>query len=131
MSFLGKILKSKKAADASKEKKEEKNIPEAREIRGEPHMTHPLVLGVLRGSHVTEKAASFAGARAYVFRVTTRANKPEVKKAVEARYGVHVEAVRMLAAHKKARMRGRIQGWKPGFRKAVVRVKEGEVIEMK
>lgn len=88
------------------------------------------VLGVLLGAHVTEKSASLAKSRSYVFRVTARANKPQVRKAVESRFAVHVDSVRMLAARKKARMRGRIKGWKPGFRKAVVRIKQGETIEV-
>ncbi len=130
MSFLGKILKAKKTPEAAKEKKE-KPVSDSIAPRSESPASGKIVLGVLRGPHVTEKAASFAGINVHVFRVTDHANKIQIKKAVEARYGVHVERVRVLAAHKKSRVRGKIRGWKPGVKKAMVRIKKGETIEIK
>lgn len=128
MSFLGKIFKKDRKKETPKAA-EEKKADRVPEVSREPYAVRPAVLGVLRGPHITEKAAGFAKSHTYVFRVTAHANKPQVKKAVEARFGVHVEAVRMCAARRHVRMRGRIQGWKPGFRKAIVRIKEGEAIE--
>ena len=89
------------------------------------------VLGVLRMPHRTEKTAdSEEKNRTYAFMVSGRANKIMVKAAVERNYGVAVSAVRMLNTPEKARVRGRIIGWKQGFKKAMVTVKKGQKIEI-
>ena len=88
------------------------------------------IIGVLRSSHMTEKTARGAEERTYVFRVSPRANKITVRAAVAARYGVDVDSVRILNTSEKARVRGRIIGWKPGFKKAMVTIKKGQKIEI-
>lgn len=88
------------------------------------------ILGVLAGSHMTEKTTEGAQRGVYVFRVLPRANKIRVRAAVEREYGVAVSAVRMINAKEKARVRGRIVGWKPGFKKAMVTLKKGQKIEI-
>ena len=86
--------------------------------------------GVLRDAHTTEKTAAAAFGDVYVFKVAPGANKITVKKAVEAAHQVSVVAVRMLNTAQKARVRGRIIGWKAGFKKAMVTIKKGEKIEI-
>ena len=80
--------------------------------------------------HITEKSAMLGGENKYIFLVGPRANKIEVKKAVEGRYGVSVRNVNILNMPGKERRRGRQIGWKPGFKKAIVKVKEGQKIEL-
>lgn len=87
------------------------------------------IIGVLKGSHLTEKTAVGADKGVYGFRVSPEANKIRVRQAVEREYGVVVSAVRMINTKEKARVRGRIVGWKPGFKKAMVTLKEGQKIE--
>lgn len=79
---------------------------------------------------LTEKASGLNAKGAYVFRVHRGVTKPAFARAVSRRYGVAVDAVRMLVMPGKTRRRGRITGWKPGFKKAIVMLKKGEKIEI-
>lgn len=84
-------------------------------------LTHPLV---------TEKTSNLASQRKYVFRVDARGNKSEIRKEVERLYHVKVTGVNILAVKGKKRRVGRIEGRKPGFKKAIVTLKEGNTIEV-
>ena len=64
------------------------------------------------------------------FEVDGRANKIEVKKAVEAQFkDVKVEDVRILRGHGKVRRQGKFMGRRSDWKKAYVRLKEGSKIE--
>ena len=66
----------------------------------------------------------------YLFRVPPRANKIQIKKAVEKIFKVHVTGVRTVTVHGKMRRMGRNQGRKPSWKKAIVTLKEGETIDL-
>ncbi len=66
----------------------------------------------------------------YLFRVAPRANKIQVREAVEKIFKVHVTGVRTVTVHGKMRRLGRSQGRKPSWKKAIVTLKEGETIEL-
>ena len=66
----------------------------------------------------------------YLFRVPTRANKIQVKEAVERIFKVHVAGVRTVTVHGKLRRMGRHQGRKPSWKKAIITLKEGETIDL-
>jgi large subunit ribosomal protein L23 len=72
--------------------------------------------------------------RRYAFRVARKANKLEIKKAVESFYGVTVVEVNTAVAPGKNKSRftkaGVISGRKPAFKKAFVTVAEGENIDL-
>jgi large subunit ribosomal protein L23 len=72
--------------------------------------------------------------RTYAFRVHRRANKLEIKKAVEEFYGVTVEDVHTLVVPGKNKTRytkaGFIKGVKPAYKKALIKVAEGENIDL-
>ncbi|MBI4132045.1 MAG: 50S ribosomal protein L23 [Candidatus Sungbacteria bacterium] len=87
-------------------------------------------IGVITSPHQTEKAAAGAAQGWYTFRVQPGANKITVRRAIEERYGVAVERVRMLSNRPKAIRLGRIQGTVPGFKKAMVKVRAGQSIEL-
>ena len=64
------------------------------------------------------------------FEVDSRANKIEVKQAVEAQFkDVKVEDVRILRGHGKVRRQGKFMGRRSDWKKAYVRLKEGSKIE--
>ena len=69
----------------------------------------------------------------YVFLVNKKANKVEIKKAVEDMYGVGVEAVNTIIVPGKTKTRytkaGMQRGIKPSYKKAIVRLLEGEEID--
>lgn len=64
----------------------------------------------------------------YVFEVLRTASKPQIKEAVEKLFGVTVVSVNtMLVKGKKKRM-GRFAGYRPDWKKAIVKVQEGQSI---
>lgn len=84
---------------------------------------------------LTEKAnAQQEKLRRYAFKVSRKANKLEIKKAVETFYGVSVTEVNTVVVPGKNKTRftkaGFIQGVKPAYKKAYVTVAEGEAIDL-
>jgi len=81
--------------------------------------------------HVTEKATDLEKDNKYAFKVFTKANKTEIKKAVESLYGVNVEDVAIINIPRKKRRAGRQrEGWRKGYKKAIVRIQKGQKIEI-
>lgn len=85
---------------------------------------------VLKTPHVTEKAADLTEKNQYIFRIFPAVNKTEVKKAIEDTYGVDVVSVKIINVPEKRRRLGRMQGVKAGYKKAIVKIKEGQKIEV-
>jgi len=85
---------------------------------------------ILKSPHITEKATDLAQINQYVFRVWPRANKPEIKKAIEGLYGVDVLDVKIINIPRKMRRLGRISGWRKKYKKAIIKIKEGQKIEV-
>ena len=84
---------------------------------------------------LTEKAnAQQDKMRRYAFKVAKKANKLEIKKAVEEFYGVNVININTSVAPGKNKVRytkaGFIQGRRPAYKKAFVTVAEGETIDL-
>jgi large subunit ribosomal protein L23 len=83
---------------------------------------------------ITEKANSLTeDLGRYSFEVHKNANKVEIKKAVEQTYGVTVEAVntmRYAGKLKRNRKTWQLDGKSAAFKKAVVTLKEGDVIDI-
>jgi large subunit ribosomal protein L23 len=84
---------------------------------------------------LTEKANSQQDKlRRYAFRVDRKANKLEIKKAVEDFYGVTVVDVNTSVVPGKNKTRftkaGYVQGRKPAYKKAMITVAEGETIDL-
>jgi large subunit ribosomal protein L23 len=78
---------------------------------------------------VTEKSsAAFAVRKEYAFRVHPDATKPEIRAAIEALFKVTVTDVRTLVVRAKRRTYGRYQGRRPAWKKAIVRLKDGDAI---
>ena len=85
---------------------------------------------VLRGVHVTEKAGHLNSLNQYVFKVSSRSNKIEIKKAVEKAYGVKVDRVMIAVMPAKKRRLGQQEGERAGFKKAVIKLVEGHKIDI-
>ncbi len=84
---------------------------------------------------VTEKSNKLSDkSRTYAFKVDRKANKLEVKKAVEDFYGVTVTEVNTIVVPAKAKSKftkaGFVSGRKPAYKKAYVKVAEGETIDL-
>ena len=76
---------------------------------------------------ITEKATELRDERNIVaFEVSMRANKIEVKRAVEAQFKSKVAEVRIARVRGKERRQGRYVGRRPDWKKAYVRLADGE-----
>jgi large subunit ribosomal protein L23 len=86
---------------------------------------------ILKSPCITEKAVNISSqGNFYVFHVNQSANKIEIKKAIEDRYKVNVIQVRTINIPRKKIKKGRIEGFKNSYKKAIVKVKENQKIEM-
>jgi large subunit ribosomal protein L23 len=82
---------------------------------------------VIRRPLITEKTTALKETqRAVAFEVHRDATKPEIKKAVEALFGVKVSDVRVARVHGKVKRQGRFSGKRPDWKKAYVVLKAGE-----
>ena len=90
-------------------------------------------MSVLKKPLVTEKVSALNEKGKYGFIVDAEANKVEIKKAVEKQYGVNVEKVNTLNVMGKQKTRytktGILSGRKPAYKKAIVTLAQGEVID--
>jgi len=84
----------------------------------------------VRRPHISEKASYLSEKDQYIFEVAPDYNKNEVKNAVEGLYGVDVLSVNIIKIPAKKRRLGRVEGFKKGYKKAVVKIKNGQKIEI-
>lgn len=78
---------------------------------------------------ITEKTMSLLAENKYTFLVDKRANKVEIKKAIEEIFNVKVDRVTTMNLQGKKRM-GRFEGRRPSRKKAVVFLKPGHKITL-
>jgi large subunit ribosomal protein L23 len=83
---------------------------------------------VLLAPVVSEKSYSLIAEGKYVFRIHQDAHRTQVRQAVEELFGVHVEGVNVLKVQAKPKRRGVSKGIRPGWKKAIVQLREGETI---
>jgi large subunit ribosomal protein L23 len=92
-------------------------------------MNKERLMKVLLAPVVSEKSANAGEASQFVFRVVPGATKPEIKRAVELMFEVNVEQVRVVNVNGKRKRFGVLQGTRNNWKKAYVRLKEGQDIE--
>ena len=85
---------------------------------------------VLKRPVITEKAARLSELRKYIFVVDTHTTKNEVREAVKTIYHVDAVDVNILRKPGRARRFKNHKGTKPGYKKAVVTLKEGQKIDL-
>ena len=90
-------------------------------------------MSVLKRPLITEKVSTLNESGKYGFIVDRNANKVDIKKEVEKMYGVTVESVNTMRYQGKRKSRFTkskvVTGRTAGFKKAIVTVAEGEVID--
>ena len=140
------ILKKRKKVE---EKKEVKKPPEikiekkpkkpkkiAKEVEVKPQVPRAKAkiqsdaYRILKEPHITEKATDLGKKDKYVFKVYSGANKIEIKKAIEDLYGVDVLRVNIIQIHPKTRRLGRTRGQRKGYKKAIIKIRKGQKIEL-
>lgn len=119
------VKPAKKPQELKMEKPAEHKVHKAKKPAGES-----LAWKVLRSPQITEKATGLTKDNQYTFRVFQDASKTEVKKTIESLYGVEVLGVRVIKVRPKKRRLGRTAGWRKGYKKAIVRVRAGQKIEV-
>ncbi len=86
---------------------------------------------IIQTSLVSEKGTSLRTDQdKYVFRVEKSANKLEIKRAVEELFKVKVKDVTTMIMYGKPKRLGRSEGRQPDWKKAIVKLKKGETIEL-
>ena len=136
------IFRKKKKVEEKKEKKEKKVEVKPIEKMEKELVEKPVLkeqkkrkrmdgaYRILKTPHITEKATDLMENNQYIFKVYEDSNKQEVKKAVESVYGVDVISVNMINIPRKRKRLGKSTGWKKGGKKAIVRIKKGQEIEI-
>jgi large subunit ribosomal protein L23 len=85
------------------------------------------ITDVIRRPVITEKTTVLReDGRTIVFEVARDANKIDIRRAVEQLLGSKVESVRTSVAHGKMRRQGRYAGQRADWKKAYVKLREGE-----
>ncbi|MBI2080594.1 MAG: 50S ribosomal protein L23 [candidate division NC10 bacterium] len=84
---------------------------------------------IIRRALVTEKGTALKEQNKYVFEVDRRANKVQIKRAIEVLFGVTVTAVHALNVAGKQKRVGRFSGRTNDWKKAIATLKEGQTIE--
>jgi large subunit ribosomal protein L23 len=85
---------------------------------------------VLLAPVVSEKSYQLIEENKYSFKVHPDAHKTQIRQAVEELFDVKVLGVNILKVQSKPKRRGLHRGTRPGWKKAVVQVREGDTIEI-
>lgn len=85
---------------------------------------------IIKGAVFTERSTGLKDENRYVFNVAVEANKVSIRRAIEQIYSVHVEEVNTLVRQgKKRRLRYQL-GRTPRSKRAIVRIRAGERIDL-
>ena len=85
---------------------------------------------VLIAPVVSEKSYGQIAQNRYTFKVHQDAHKTQVRQAVEELFDVKVLKVAIIKVQAKPKRRGQFRGIRPGWKKAVVQLKQGDTIEI-
>lgn len=86
---------------------------------------------IIKAPIITEKSANIASnERTYVFKVDVKANKSQIKDAIEKIFKVKVESVNTVNVHPKKKRVGRYSGMTNKYKKAIVTLVNGNKIDL-
>lgn len=93
-------------------------------------MSDSGLYNVILAPHVSEKSTQLADTSGQVvFRVAINATKPQIRRAVEKLFSVEVESVQVVRQNGKRKNFGRIAGRRKDWKKAYIRLKQGQDID--
>jgi len=93
-------------------------------------MSKERLLKILLGPLTSEKTTNAADrAQQFTFKVSMDATKPEIAAAVEMLFDVNVQKVQTINVKGKSKRFGQIQGRRKDWKKAIVRLAEGQDID--
>jgi len=117
------ILKKNKSTAKATEEKKDVAVSDKKKSTS-------MFSSVLVRPLVTEKSAILASKNAYVFAVAKSANKIEIAKAIRSLYGVNPEAVNVQNVRGKYVRRGKIDGYRKSWKKAIVILPAGKSLNI-
>ncbi|MDO4376727.1 MAG: 50S ribosomal protein L23 [bacterium] len=86
---------------------------------------------IIKAPVITEKSSNIASdERKYVFKVDAKANKSQIKDAIEKIFKVKVESVNTVNVHPKKKRVGRYSGMTNKYKKAIVTLVNGNKIDL-
>ena len=87
-------------------------------------------LEIIKAPVITEKSANIAQEGKYAFKVDPKANKTEIKQAIEKIFNVKVVEISTINEKTKKKRVGRYSGLSNRSKKAIVRLAEGQTIDI-
>ena len=85
---------------------------------------------IIKAPIITEKSSELAANNVITFSVDVRANKTQIKQAIEKIFNVKVDSVNTINVKPKKKRVGRYVGKTSKVKKAIVKLKEGSSIEL-
>jgi|TARA_B100000745_G_C19906205_1_gene303813 large subunit ribosomal protein L23 len=80
--------------------------------------------------NVTEKSTSLSEFNKFVFKVDKNANKNSIKKNIEKIFKVNVVKINTINMRAKVKMVKNRKAHKPGYKKAIITLKKGQIIDL-
>ncbi len=87
-------------------------------------------LEIIKAPVITEKSQSLSSMGKYAFLVDPKANKTEIKSAIEKLFNVKVKSISTLNVKPKKKRVGRYSGMTNRVKKAIVTLEEGQTISL-
>ena len=85
---------------------------------------------IIKGPIMTEKSSDLAKNNTITFSVNPKANKTQIKQAIEKIFNVKVEKVNTVNVRPRKRRVGKYTGYTSKVKKAIVKLKDGSSIEL-
>ncbi len=85
---------------------------------------------IIKAPIITEKSSALVANNVITFSVDVKANKTQIKQAIESIFNVKVESVNTVNVRPKKKRVGRYTGKTNKVKKAIVKLKEGSSIEL-
>ena len=85
-------------------------------------------LDIILAPIITEKTAGMETVGRYAFKVSNKANKTEIKQAIEKKFNVKVASVNIVNSHPKKKRVGKYTGMTSRYKKAIVTLEKGNTI---
>ena len=87
-------------------------------------------INIIKYPIITDKATRLLANNQYSFVVDPKSDKPTIKSAIEYLFDVKVIKINTAHLPKKKKRVGKYIGWKPQYKKAIVSLSEGDVINL-
>lgn len=85
-------------------------------------------LDIILAPIITEKTANMEADGKYAFKVANKANKTEIKNAIEKKFNVKVEKINIVNSHPKKKRVGKYTGMTSKYKKAIITLAKGNTI---